>query len=139
MHVSTATIELWVPRLFADQPITLAPKDVAVCRPEDMSEPTDSRLTSPPRRRIELVTLGTGRREVNLVLVLAQPTVFPPVRLRARFDPEGWLFHRGRDTPHDGYMFYCPDRDRVVTLLATHGVERTSAPHSWVGDRRNWT
>jgi hypothetical protein len=139
MTVSDAAIELRVPRLFADRPIVLPPEDVAVCRPEEISEPTDSEISSPPQRRIELVAVGKDRREANLVLALAQPTLFPPVRLRARFHPEGWVFHRARDTPHDGYMVYCPERDRAIALLTTHGVELTGAPYAWVATRRNWT
>lgn len=131
MSISGRSIELLVPRLFADRPITLSTDEVAVCRPEQIDEPG-----VPGQPPLDIASLGKGRRRVNLLLVLSRPMNFPPVRPRARISPEGFLFHQARDRPHDGYYFHCPDPDRVIELLTRHGVELTQAPHAWAVARR---
>jgi hypothetical protein len=138
MSVSDAAVELFVPRLFGDRPIVLRPDELAVCRPEEMPPP-DTQLSQPPPREIALSHLQKGRDDTNLLLVLAQEKLFPPVRYRARFTFEGSVFHASRKRPHDGYYVLCPDRDRAIRLLTRHGVEETSTPLAWIAARRNWS
>ena len=132
MSLGDTTIELRVPRLFAEEPIALTTDSFAVCISEEMEE-EEHPAGVPP---LGIVVLQKGRRPANLLLVLAQPRVFPPVRLRARFGAEGFVFHRGRHTPHDGYLFHAFDRDALVAELTRRGVERTTAPFAWTKARR---
>jgi len=132
MSAEGTTVELFVPRLVADAPIVLPPGGVAVCRVEEMEQEPVGEDVEP----LSIVLLGKGRAEVNLLIVSAQPRLFPPVRLRARLGAEGFLFRRGRTNPHDGYSFHCFDRERVIAELVRHGVEQTTAPYAWVAARR---
>jgi hypothetical protein len=132
MSAEGTAIELFVPRLFAGAPIVLPPGGVAVCRVEELEQEALREDVEP----LAIVLLGKGRSEVNLLIVSAEPRHFPPVRRRARLGAEGFLFHRGRTKPHDGYSFHCLDRERVITELVRGGVEQTNAPYAWVAARR---
>jgi hypothetical protein len=102
MSVSDEAVELFVPRLFGDRPITLAPAELVVTLAEELDEPDEI----PGLTRLAMVPLSKGRKLSNLLLVRAHPGYFPPLRPRARLTVEGLLFHGGRDDPHDGYHFH---------------------------------
>jgi hypothetical protein len=132
MSVSDEAVELFVPRLFGDRPITLAPAELVVTLVEEHDEPDEI----PGLTRLAMVPLSKGRKLSNLLLVRAHPGYFPPLRPRARLTVEGLLFHGGRDDPHDGYYFHADDPHRVAELLTDHGVERTPTPGTWAAARR---
>lgn len=132
MSVAGAEVELLVPRLFGDAPIILPTNGIAVCKPEEM----EKEALPAGARHLDIASLQKTRQEANLLMVVAQRMLFPPVRFRARFGPEGFLFHRARARPHDGYGFHCVDRERVIAELTRHGVEQTNVPYAWVTTRR---
>jgi hypothetical protein len=132
MSVSDDAVELFVPRLFGDRPITLAPAELAVSLAEELDEPDEI----PGLTRLAIVPLSKGRKRSNILLVRAQPGYFPPLRPRAQLTAEGFLFQRGREEPHDAYHFHADDPHRVAELLTRHGVERTATPGTWAAAQR---
>jgi hypothetical protein len=132
MAVSDRAVELFVPRLFGDRPISFSPAELGVGRVGEVHEPA----AIPGMPPLSIVLLSTARKEPNILLVRAQPGLFPPVRRRARFTPEGFLFRRGRERSHDGYDFHAKEPDRVIDLLTRHGVEPTRTPAAWAAARR---
>jgi hypothetical protein len=74
--------------------------------------------------------------EVFVPRLFADPMLLPPVRWRARFTAEGFVFRRARDRPHDGFALRCGDPDHAIALLTGAGAETTRTPGAWVAAHR---
>lgn len=131
MAVSSGVVEVFVPRLFGDQPLSLSPAELAISWAQEIDEPA-----VPGAEPLAVALLMKKHGPLNLLLVHSEPMLFPPVRPRARLTVEGLLFHGNRHRPHDGFAFFADDPDRTIELLTRHGVEATHAPGDWVAAQR---
>lgn len=125
-------LELWVPKLFDDQPISLPYREFVWCRPDQLVDVDDALI--PGVEPLSLVDFQTmwGQPEANIVLFRATPALLPPIPRRARL-PGSWgsIIHRARRRPHDGYALHVDDRQTFIDLLVNHAVEETPKPLTW--------
>jgi hypothetical protein len=136
LAVGGGALELSIPALFARNRMRFSPRAVAICTPDQLTEDTPSEVKEqmPP---LQIAILAPRRRQGNLLLVLEEPVTVPPVRLRARLHARGMIFHTGRKTPVDGFMFRARDPGQATEVLVRHGVERTTTPAVWTWERRH--
>jgi len=132
--VSSGAVRVFVPRLFGDQPLNLSPAELAISWAQEINEPA-----VPGAAPLAVALIVKRQGPVNLLLVHSEPKLFPPVWPRARLTVDGFLFHRNRDRPHDGFAFFADDPDGTIELLTQHGVEATQAPAAWVAEQRRST
>lgn len=142
MSLAGAGVELCIPQWFGDAPIVLRTDRIVVCKSEEMRKeellegvrPIDIAFLQKTPLHVPL--LREAARPANLLIGLAEPVILPPVRWRARLNPMGFLMHRARARPPDGFGFYCADRERVIADLTRHGAEQSNIPYAWVTTRR---
>jgi hypothetical protein len=122
------------------------PSGLAVCNhntitddtPDDMDRaepPLDVAMLLPRNRRLG----GLPHIRANLLLVFAEPVAVPPVRLLARLTALGIIYAsaRRRCSSVDGFVFGAPDPDYVIDAIVRSGVERTTAPRTWMRTHRS--
>ena len=138
LEASPGEIRLFFPCLFGEHVIVLSSAEIAYLdRLADGEFELGEERLAAGGEALEIVELSTRRNPLfNLAIFRAQPGLLPPVRLRARLTVRGFLYHRGRRKPHDGYLLECLDAERAVRMLTNSGVQRTDTPYVWARARR---